>query len=169
MQNNLKISQKLTEIQIAQLIAYSNSDPLIIINTNDKERFKNRTSFKEWLRKKRKIYCLTDKNKNLLGIIWFGIKQIPKEINLENFNISPYSITFSIRLYANARGKGLSQGFIKKALELYKKTNEYLENPQKGMWLVTNSDNIGAIKTYEKIGFKFVGNLENGRIFMILS
>ena len=163
------ISEGLTDKQITQLIEFTNTDPLILANTSDKERFKNRASFEKWFEKKRKIYSLIDNDKNLLGIIWFGIKQIPKELDLENFNASSYSITFSIRLYSTARGKRLSHQFMEKALNLYKQTNEYLKNPEKGMWLVTNSDNKAAIKTYEKIGFKFVCNLEDKRIFMTLS
>ena len=99
------IQQGILDCQIDQLIEYSNTDPDIKKNTTDPVRFKNRDLFNEWLKKGRIIYSLTDKNKNLLGVIWFGQKDPPIKLKA-NF-------TFAIRIYGSARGQGLSQIFLK--------------------------------------------------------
>ena len=52
---------------------------------------------------------------------------------------------------------------------MYKQTNEYKENPAKGFWLETKSENIPAIKAYTKFGFTKLNDFnENDRILMTL-
>ena len=78
-----------------------------------------------------------------------------------------YGITFAIRLYKDARGIGYAKTFMKNAIEKYKETDEYKNNPEKGVWLVTNSDNLPAIKTYRHFGFKSATyEKEKGRVLM---
>ena len=58
---------------------------------------------------------------------------------------SEFDTTAAIRLYGEARGKGLSRWFLDVALKRYGDAN---------YWLRTSSDNVSAIKTYEGLGFK---------------
>jgi ribosomal protein S18 acetylase RimI-like enzyme len=158
---NLKINEGITPSQIEELIIYSTSDELIRKTTTDTKRFKNLTTTKKWLLKNRKIYTLVNNENRLMGIIWFGKKEMPNENN-------KYNMTFSIRLYASARGKGLAKIFIKEAIEKYKTTIEYKENSEKRFWLITNSDNLAAIKTYKYFGFKEIPyRKEKNRIIMV--
>lgn len=96
---------------------------------------------------------------------------MPKNMHYAtSLNTNHYTITFAIRLYENARGKGLSKNFIKKAWEKYSQTQEYLENPAKGIWLETNIYNFSAINSYKKIGFRLVSKpKKDGKVIMCQS
>ena len=167
----LKVNKGISEKQIEELIGFSNKDPLILSTTQDSERFKDKKSFETWLQKKRTIYVLTEKGGKLLGVIWFGLKTLPKDYNyITSLDVNHYGITFAIRLYQDARGKGLSEPFINETFKKYKLTREFRETSAKGMWLETKIDNLPAIKAYEKFGFGLVSAPnENGRIIMCLS
>lgn len=151
------IKQGISDCQIYQLIEYSHTDPEVKKFTSDSTRFKDLLSFKKWLAQGRIIYTLSDINQNLLGIIWFGQKNPPTKISA-NF-------TFAIRIYGPARGKGLSQNFIKTAF------TDLLQNQKHsqitGFWLETSIDNFAAIHTYEKFGFKKI-DLADDRQIMFL-
>ena len=151
------IQQGIIDCQIDQLIDYSQTDPDVKKFTSDPIRFNNRQTFSKWLQQGRIIYTLIDKNNNLLGIIWFGQKDPPVKATA-NF-------TFAIRIYGPARGQGLSQVFMKTAFD------DLLKNQNKskitGFWLETSSDNIGAIHTYEKFGFKRISEIDH-KVFMVL-
>lgn len=151
------IKQGILDCQIHQLIEYSHTDPDVKKFTSDSVRFKDLSSFKTWLTQGRIIYTLSDINQNLLGIIWFGQKNPPININA-NF-------TFAIRIYGAARGHGLSQKFMKTAF------NDLLKNqPQSkisGFWLSTSIDNFTAIHTYEKFGFKITGQTDGENIMVL--
>jgi len=165
----LKVCEGITKHQITQLIKYTNTDSLILETTKDLERFKNKAIFDNWLKKNRKIYTFVDNSGNLLGIIWFGTKLMPKNIHFtQSLNTSHYSITFAIRLYENARGKNLSHKFIKLAWEIYSNSKEYLESNAKGIWLETNINNFAAVSAYKKVGFKLVSKPgEKGEVLMV--
>lgn len=167
----IKISEGLTDSQIFDLINYSNTDPLIIETTSDKNRFKDINSFKIWVSKNRKIYALTDENEKLHGIIWFGYKKLPSNVKLPNgFKESNYRITVAIRIYKQLRGKGYANSFMTEALEKFKNTMIYKNSPAKGIWIITNSDNIPALKAYEKFGFKKIETInEINRTVLILN
>ncbi|MFA5532773.1 MAG: GNAT family N-acetyltransferase [Candidatus Shapirobacteria bacterium] len=151
------VQQGILDCQIDQLIEYSNTDIEIKKNTTDSTRFKNRDMFNQWLKKGRIIYSLIDKNKNLLGIIWFGQKDPPIKLKA-NF-------TFAIRIYGPARGQGLSQIFLKTTFD------DLLKNQSKsqitGFWLETFSTNLAAIHTYEKFGFKKVDQIDDRDIMVL--
>ncbi len=151
------VQQGILDCQIHQLIEYSHSDTDVQKFTSDSSRFNNISSFKKWLTQGRIIYTLADKNHNLLGIIWFGQKDPPLDIDA-NF-------TFAIRIYSSARGQGLSQEFMKIAF------NDLLKNQKNssitGFWLETSIDNIPAIHIYEKFGFQKI-SLINDRQIMFL-
>lgn len=153
------IQQGILDCQIDQLIKYSNTDSEIKKFTSDPIRFKDRNSFDHWLKQGRIIYSLIDKNHNLLGIIWFGHKIPPIKINA-NFS-------FAIRIYGSARGQRLSQIFMKTAF------NDLLKNQSKskisGFWLQVSFDNLPAVFSYQKFGFKQISQPDSSdKIIMTL-
>jgi ribosomal protein S18 acetylase RimI-like enzyme len=153
------VQQGILDCQIDQLIEYSHTDSDIQKFTSDKARFADKKSFHQWQQQGRIIYTLTDTQKNLLGIIWFGQKDPPIDIKT-NF-------TFAIRIYSSARGQGLSQEFMKIAFK------DLLKNQPKshiiGFWLETSNDNFPAIHSYQKFGFKTVSSPDyNNKIIMTL-
>lgn len=162
------VCEGITLRQIGELIKFSNTDPIILSTTRDEERFTDKAAFDAWYQKLRKVYTLVDEHKKLLGIIWFGNKLMPKNTHYSSsLDTSHYAITFAIRLYGNARGKGLSKNFIDKAWGMYCESEEYLRNPNKGIWLETNINNFPAISAYKKIGFVLVSKPDDkGRVIM---
>lgn len=151
------IQQGILDCQIDQLIEYSNTDPEVKKFTSDLTRFKDRQSFNQWSGQGRVIYTLIDKENNLLGIVWFCQKNPPIKLNA-NF-------TLGIRLYSSARGQGLSQIFMKTAFDDFVNC----KNKQKisGFWLKVSIDNVAAIHTYEKFGFKKADQVDN-KYLMVL-
>jgi RimJ/RimL family protein N-acetyltransferase len=153
---NIFIQQGIIDCQIDQLIKYSNTDSQIKKFTSDPTRFKNHQSFKDWLNKGRLIYTLVDKNNNLFGITWFGKKTPPIKLDAD--------FTFALRLYGSARGQGLSTKFVKTVLQdLIKNKKEIIK-----LWLEVSTDNLPALHTYKKIGFKKIKKLNN-KFIMILN
>jgi hypothetical protein len=152
------IHEGILDCQIDQLIEYSQSDSDIQKFTSDKTRFANKISFHQWQQQGRIIYTLSDSQKNLFGIIWFGQKY-PSVKNVKaNF-------TFAIRIYGPARGQGLAHEFMKITF------NDFQKNQKKtkitGFWLETHQDNLSAINIYQKFGFKTVAE-NNGSLIMVL-
>ncbi len=139
MRMEVKIRKKLSDENVEKLIKYSNFDDQIKKFTSDGERFKDKASFNEWLKKGRIIYCLLDKKNDLMGICWFGQKG-------DGF-------TLAIRIYEKARGKGLGYWFLKETMTSFMKEKEYQKAKNKDWWLETSEENIAAIKIYEKLGF----------------
>jgi len=151
------VQQGILDCHIDQLVDYSQSDSDVKKFTSDAKRFHSKESFFEWQRQGRIIYTLVDEQQNLLGIIWFGQKDPPISINA-NF-------TFAIRIYGSARGQGLSQGFMKVAFNDLQKNQTHSHIT--GFWLETSTDNLAAIHTYEKFGFKQNSQKDN-KIIMVL-
>ena len=136
--------------QIDQLIEYSLTDESVAKFTSDRERFKDRKSFEEWKNKGREIFTLNNKNNDLVGIVWTGLKE--KQIGNKKYNK-----TLAIRIYGEARGKGLGLDFMKKAI-----------GSKKGIWLECSANNLPAGALYKKFGFKQVTEAdENGKIIMV--
>ena len=143
-----EIKKGILDRQIDQLIEYSLNDESVGKFTSDRERFKNRQAFEGWQQKGREIFTLNNNN-NLVGIVWTGLKE--KQIGGKKYNK-----TFAIRIYGEARGKGLALGFMRSCIK------------EKGYWLETSNDNLAAKALYSKFGFKEVSKVdENGKIIMI--
>jgi ribosomal protein S18 acetylase RimI-like enzyme len=157
-----RIAEGITSAQINELVLYSLNDPFVATFTSDRNRFQNIQSFENWSKQGRSIYVLTNENEALLGVIWFGEKGIPAS------GLSSYGITFAIRLYGEARGKGLAVKFMEEAFERYRETENYYMAENKGIWLEVSSNNIAAIKAYEKFGFQKIMDSEQEKILMIL-
>jgi ribosomal protein S18 acetylase RimI-like enzyme len=152
------IHQGISDTQISQLIEYSHTDSEIKKFTSDPVRFKDRNAFDQWLLKGRVIYTLSDKDKNLLGIVKFGHKNPPVDKTPANF-------TFAIRIYELARGQGLSSKFMKITFK------DFFKNHQSpiitGIWLETSCNNLAAINAYQKFGFKTVSQ-DGDSLIMVL-
>lgn len=152
------VEQGILDCQIDQLIQYSHSDPEVLKFTSDSTRFTDKSAFQQWQQQGRIIYTLSDLQKNLLGIIWFGQKDPPINLNA-NF-------TFAIRIYGPARGQGLSQEFTKITFDdlLKNQKNSHIT----AIWLETKQKNFAAIHVYQKFGFKKVKNYQDS-ILMVWS
>lgn len=160
--NPYHIKQGLTEKHILKLLDYTGTDPAIGKFTSDLTRFKNRDSFDKWLLEGRDIYSLVDESDNLLGLIWFSQKNLPAAEYIEDLDKTEYQITFAIRMYQQARGKGLAGKFMDDVFKNYLK-----ENTDK-IWLITSVENTPAVKLYENFGFKTVTKPDKeGKIVMI--
>lgn len=151
------IQQGILDHQIDQLIEYSHSDSDVQKFTSDLKRFANLNAFSNWQQQGRIIYTLTDLDKNLLGIIWFGQKNPPL--------VSSANFTFAIRIYGPARGQGLSQEFMKTVFNDLQKNHQ--SSHITGFWLETASDNFAAIHTYQKFGFKTIGEHEKFLVMVL--
>lgn len=161
--------QGITDRQIEQLIDYSNTDLEVKEFTSDPERFRCRESFVRWKSKEREIYVLTNNKKDLLGIIWFGPKKFPMGDLIEKINCDDFGVSFAIRIYGEARGKGLAMNFIKKSLGLFEKTDMFNRLNSKKIWLEVSDDNIPAKSLYQKFGFRQITRADGkNKILMIL-
>lgn len=140
----------ITNSQIDELINYSNTDEQIIKFTSDKTRFANKESYNSWFNQKNPIiYTLANNSGNLCGLIWFE----------KNDSIADCEYTFAIRLYADARGKGVSYDFMKQSFDDLKPQN---------VWLKCSADNLPATSLYKKFGFQQISQPdENNKIIMV--
>lgn len=134
----LRIETTITEDQVKELIHHSTNDAEVLKFTSDPKRFKNRQAFNTWLQESPSLFILTNDSDKLLGIVW--VQKMANPVNQPKFDT-----TAAIRLYGEARGKGLSRWFLNEGLKRYGDAN---------YWLRTSSDNVSAIKTYEGLGFK---------------
>lgn len=112
---------------------------------------------------------MSDPEGNLMGIVWLGEEQIPSKDFMVDFNEDEFGITFAIRIYEGARGKGLANRFMKEAIAIFKSTEKYRGFKNKGIWLEVTHDNIPAVRAYERSGFKRVTDPDGSdKILMIL-
>ena len=147
-----------TDKQIKQLINYSNTDPLVKEFTSDKKRFKNLSAFEAWLGKNPSYFVFSDKGENLIALVWFSHKKMP----ISGF--AEFNWSLALRVYGEARGKGLAKEFLNLALTIFKN-----QSPDRKIWLSTSFDNLAAIKTYQKLGLKKVSEPnEKAKILMVL-
>lgn len=182
------IKKGLSEKQISQLIEYAKSDEGLKF-TSDPKRFKDRESFDEFSKEILAYYALTNESDDLLGIIWFhdlpiSVIASPQsgEAISESTGIAAssdsqtprndeqsYGISFAIRLYGEARGKGLSQPFTEEVLADFYESEEYKNHPHNKIWLAVSPENEPAVKLYHKLGFKDLEiDQEHNKLLMIL-
>ncbi len=147
-----------------QLIKKSLQENVVKFTPNDySKRFGNLEMFKSWQAKGRKLFWLIGPNNDLAGIIWYGKSDLPYNLKLEE---TPDE-TFAIRIYDGYTGKGLSNPFMRQTLRLFVEEKLKLGQKLPVIWLETDFDNIPAIKSYTKFGYKEVHRDEK-RVTMIL-
>jgi|SRR3989344_771648 len=155
------VKKGITDRQINQLIQYALDDPELEKFTSDPKRFNSRESFDEFSKHIMTYYTLTDEADNLLGVIWFD--DFPLEEGSE------YGISYAIRVYGRARGKGAAVPFSRAAFDDFKKSPEYLGHLNRKIWLAVSPENIPAKKVYQKLGFKDLKmNDQGNKLLMIL-
>lgn len=158
----LTIKRGLTKAQIQQLINFAQTDALVRKFTSDQDRFKNKAAYNQWREKDRTIYSLVDNQDNLVGIIWFGEKELPKN--------SKYKVTFAVRLYPPVRGRGLAATFVRTIFSHHFATDEYKKLNSRGVWLETVRTNERAVHLYDKLGFvQITLPDERDKVYMIYS
>lgn len=150
MRNDLIIQHGITDKQIEQLIHLTKTDEHIHAHTHDRKRFASIEAFKDWRKKKRDIFVLTDPTNELLGLIWFSKKTIPDHISADDFET-----TFAIRIYQKVRGKKLSYFFMKHSFEKMGVSKA---------WLSVKKTNQVAINLYTKFGFRKQKNIGESTI-----
>lgn len=166
----LLILNKISPGQIRELIRFSQSDSLIAKFTSDKQRFRNQKAFGKWLSRGRLIYILTNKNKDLLGIAWFGKKKFPQRDYFQDLKPGKYPFTLAVRTYPPFRGQGKGKKFLRDAFRLFQQSKVYKNEKNRGLWLTTSIDNQGAVKTFKSLGFRQVCDPDsNNKIVMIFS
>ena len=158
------IKKGLADKQIDQLINYAQTDDGLKF-TSDPKRFKNRKSFDEFSKEILAYYVLADKEDNLLGIIWFH----DLDLYLNKEKPSEYGISFAIRLYGEARGKGLALPFTEEVMADFEQSEEFKNHPHPKIWLSVSPENEPAVKLYRKLGFKDLEiNKEYNKLLMVL-
>lgn len=158
------IKKGLSEKQISQLIEYAATDEGLKY-TSDPKRFKDKESYDEFSKEIMAYYALTNESDDLLGIIWFH----DLDLYLNKENPSDYGISFAIRLYGEARGKGLAQPFTEEVLQDFYESEEYKKHPHNKIWLAVSPENEPAVKLYHKLGFKDLKiDKEHHKLLMVL-
>jgi len=150
--NPYLVKKGLSDKQIDQLINYAATDEGLKF-TSDPKRFKDKESFTEFSKEILAYYTLTNDDDDLLGIIWFHDLPIPIASEARQSH-AEYGISFAIRLYGEARGKGLALPFTEEVIADFKETKEYQNHPHKKIWLSVSPENEPAVALYHKLGFK---------------
>lgn len=166
---NLLIKKGLSDALIEQLIKQAKEDTSVGQFTSDPVRFSSRETYLEWLKKDTVIYALVDSEDRLLGVVWYENLPLPWNEKINGKDPSSFGITYAIRTYAQARGKGLAVPFTEETLADFRKSSQYSQNPNNGIWLAVSKDNTAAISVYKKSGFKELGmRADNKKLLMIL-
>jgi len=142
------LSDDLADMLVAR--TRNNADLHLRDMTSDLDRFSSSERIAEW-RRARKVLCLLDRSASLIGIVWVGAKPLPRR----NDYVDPRLMhrerawtTFAIRLYDDARGKGLSFDFAEHALGIL-----LADQRSQSLWYQTRADNLAARSLGERMGF----------------
>lgn len=121
------------------------------------ERFISRERAHEWYREnERVLYALGERASvgSLAGVAWFTRR------SLADYDAD---YTFAIRLYKQARGKGMAGAFMMAAHLDLQSANRY----EGATWLETDGTNMPARRLYERFGYSEVARTEDERIRMV--
>ena len=145
----LVVIHQLSHTQIDELIRYAATDPALQKWTSDPVRFETKLAVEEWSAKVSSITVLTNRSGKLLGLGWVQDESFPQ---IENCTLPAeeqlkFTKTSAVRLYGEARGKGLSKWFYKQVLS-------HAGNPN--IWDRVSADNTPSVKLHEAFGFKQV-------------
>lgn len=163
----LYVRHGITHSQALELITQAHHDPIVAHNTSDTKRFRDAEALSLWLAKGRTIYTLTEGTEKLLGIIWLGDEPLPVQPFTTPIDQTDYDVTLAMRIYAEARGRGLAKAFLVPTLV------DYFQNMgtmKKGIWIGTSVDNAPVIKSFGNLGFQQVTNPDSKqKIVMVAS
>lgn len=153
---HLLFREGIDENDIQQLLHQSLEDEYILeLLPGDWRRFANMETYEQRKAEGRVHYLLRDEERNIRGVTWVKPEARPF------FNQQWASHTFGIRLYEQARGKGLAEQLLGASL------SDFMEQqPVSGFWLATATHNP-AQQLYKKCGFEGRYRI-NGRQYMCL-
>lgn len=147
-----------------QLIQKSRQEPILKYTPKDaSERFADHEALDKWRAGGREIYWLLGDQNDLAGIIWYGKKPFPLDIDLPE---KPGE-TFAIRLYDGYAGHHLAVPFMRQSLRLHVAAARDRGEPVPGIWLETDTDNPAALKVYGRFGYHEVSR-DDKRVTMVL-
>lgn len=165
----LRIYQGITDMQVAQLINFTNTDALVQRNTSDVNRFKDLRTYERWRSKGRTVYTLADEGQTLLGIIWLGNEPLPEKTFLFPLNLLDFTTTLAMRIYGDARGKGIAKAFLIPTLRHFICQREGSKNSS-GIWIETSVDNTPVLRSFSSVGFtQATKQDERKKIIMVAS
>lgn len=127
------------------------------------KRFGDQAMFEAWKAGGREIYWLLGDQDDLAGIIWYGRKDFPLDVELSE---RPDE-TFAIRLYEGYSGHGLAVPAMRQTLRLHQQMAEKNGQTLHGIWLETDTDNPAALKVYARFGYQEVHRTSE-RVTMVL-
>ncbi len=164
--NDYSLHVGIPESCIPTIIWYSldENDISLKSNTGDRWRFSDYIKFEKWYNDDwRYVFSLLEPTGEIAGI-WFGRpSQKPELSHIENQEIYDRMLdnisdihTGGIRLYPNARGKGLAAPFIQRSSSYYR-----VLYPKCYMSIDIDSGNIPSQKAYEKSGYTYIWLWEN--------
>lgn len=168
----LRINSGLTNHQIQQLIQYSNTDQAIKKYSSDQDRFKNRAAYNHWFAQGKSIYSMQNEQNKLLGLVWFGSSSLPRiklKATYSHLPTGHYQLTFALRVYDQARGRGLAKKLTAMSLTIYLNSEIYRQMEPNGIWLETFKHNLAAVKTYSPFFKQISLPDKEGKIVMILA
>jgi ribosomal protein S18 acetylase RimI-like enzyme len=139
-----------------QLVVHSREDAIKRWTPRDAtERFPSVEAAKAWYNKNEHIIYALGSTAQLAGVMWFTRYEEP-EIEFDN------RFTMAVRMYDDARGRGLSYNFGKA-------THLDLEQNYSGdVWLETDVVNKAALHLYHKLNYEETQrDVANSRIVMV--
>lgn len=168
------VTTRFNERLIEQLLHFSHTDPVMIQHTYDVRRFADRETFDAWCAKDRRLLILTNLQEDtLLGLAWTRRGAIPPASVLfdlpARFNPESWKFTLAKRLYAEARGRGLSKVLLSLALRNLVDWEGPRAAESDGVWLSTGADNHINIRTNSAFGFRPVGVLADNQLLFVSS
>jgi ribosomal protein S18 acetylase RimI-like enzyme len=117
------------------------------------ERFSDTDAANEWYeRNHKRIYALAQRA-TLTGVIWYSPNSRP-DLGAD--------YTFAIRMYEQARGRGLARAFMVAAQRDFAAVERY----EGAIWLETDADNTHARRLYEQSGYTLVSE-QSDRVTMV--
>ncbi len=147
-----------------QLIEKSRQSNIVKYTPKDaSSRFGSQEMLEKWRAGGREIHWLLGKDNDLAGIIWYGKKDFPLDMQLPEVPTE----TFAIRLYDGYTGHRLSGPFMRQSLAVHAKMQKEQGGSVAGIWLETDVDNPAALASYTKFGYQEVGR-DDKRVTMVL-
>jgi hypothetical protein len=126
-------------------------DPLLRAFTRDAERFADPDAVTRW-RVDRSIVCLLDERGELMGISWLSPRPLPPgyDWSAARVPLPPRAPSCAIRLYGEARGKGISWAFAVQALR------SLVQQPSAppALWYECRRENVPVRRMTARLGFR---------------